>query len=203
MLSAIECLLGGTADKQPKERRFSEIDWRLTQRFVESIVNQLSIVWQDLGGLTLAIDDIDLHSDAGQVAAVSEPTFVVMIECRMNTQSSAMALMIPWAAIEPASDRIAGRGHPDDPEVLRSSGIGRALSVAPVTLRAEVASVHLPIQDILALTPGSIIPLGARAEDGVSLFAENVRLGRAQPGCNGPRRAVQIRGSEEVDRATV
>ncbi len=115
VLSAIECLLGGTADRPPKERRFSEIDWRLTQRFVESIVNQLSIVWQDLGGLTLAIEDIDLHNDASQVAAVSEPTFVVMIECRMNKQSSAMALMIPWAAIEPVSDRIAGREAPRRP----------------------------------------------------------------------------------------
>ena len=50
VLSAIECLLGGIADRPPKERRFSEIDWTLTRRFIESIVNQLSIVWQDLGG---------------------------------------------------------------------------------------------------------------------------------------------------------
>jgi flagellar motor switch protein FliM len=66
----------------------------------------------------------------------------------------------------------------------------------PVTLRAEVASVDLAIEDILALTPGSVIPFGARADDGVTLFAENTRLARAQPGSNGPRRAVQVCGPD-------
>ncbi len=197
VLSAIECLLGGMADRPPKERRFSDIDWALTRRFIEAIVNQLSIVWQDLGGLSLTIEEMDLHHETSQVAVVSEPTYVVMIECRMNKQSSALALMIPWAAIEVVSDRIAGREAPSDTEIVGSSGIGRALSRAPVTLRAEVAACELPIEQILALAPGSIISLGARADAGVSLFAENIKLGRAYPGCNGARRAVQIRGSEE------
>ncbi len=197
VLSAIECLLGGIADRPPKERRFSDIDWTLTQRFVESLVNQLSIVWQDLGGLTLSIEEMDLHHESSQVAVVSEPTFVVMIECRMNKQSSALALMIPWAAIEDVSDRIAGREAPNDPEIVRGSGIGRALALAPITLRAEVAAREVPIDEILALAPGSVIPLGSLAERGVALFAENVKLGRAHPGCNGSRRAVQIRAAEE------
>jgi flagellar motor switch protein FliM len=66
----------------------------------------------------------------------------------------------------------------------------------PVTLRAEVAAIELPIDEILALGPGSVISLGAPAEHGVTLFAENVKLARAQPGCNGPRRAVQVSGTE-------
>ena len=49
--------------------------------------------------------------------------------------------------------------------------IERAMSGVPVTLRAEVAATRLPIEDILALAPGSVIRLGARAEHGVSLFA--------------------------------
>jgi flagellar motor switch protein FliM len=197
VLSAIECLLGGIADRPPKERRFSEIDWTLTRRFIESIVNQLSIVWQDLGGLSLSVEEMDLHHETSQVAVVSEPTYVVMIECRMNKQSSALALMIPWSAIEVVSDRIAGREAPSDPEIVRSSGIGRALAQAPITLRAEVAAREIPIEQILALVPGSIISLGGRADEGVSLFAEHVKLGRANPGCNGTRRAIQIRGAEE------
>lgn len=196
VLGAIECLLGGIADKQPKERRMSDIDWALAHRFIESVVTQLSMMFMDLAGVTLEVDELDIHSDTSQVAVVSEPTFVLMIECRMNKQSSTMSLLIPWAAIEPVADRIAGRDDAD-PEVARASGIGRALTMAEVTLRAEVAAVSLPIEQILSLAPGSIIRLGVKAGDGVSLFAENVKLGRAQPGCNGARRAVQIRGSEE------
>jgi flagellar motor switch protein FliM len=196
VLTGLECLLGGSAARPPRERRLSEIDWTLARRLLESIVNQLSLVWQDLGGVSLTAGEIDLHNDAIQVASVSEPTFVVMIECRMNKQSSALALLIPWLAIDPIAQQISGRELrrvPDGSEP--ASGIGRAMSEVPVTLRAEVAAVELPVEQILALEPGSIVRLGARADDGVALFAENVKLGRAHPGCNGPRRAVQIRGA--------
>ena len=70
------------------------------------------------------------------------------------------------------------------------------MSGVPVTLRAEVAAVELPIDEILSLGPGSVIRLGAQADQGVTVYAENVKLARAQPGSNGPRRAIQVSGTE-------
>ena len=70
------------------------------------------------------------------------------------------------------------------------------MAPVPVTLRAEVASIDLPVSDILSLQPGSVIHLGAPANSGVSLFAENVKLGHGRPGANGPKRAIQVRHAE-------
>ena len=106
------------------------------------------------------------------------------------------------AAHPVGGDRAGQREHlrPQRAREEEESGdageIERAMAGVPVTLRAEVAATRLPIEDILALGPGSVIRLGARAEHGVSLFAENVKLAQAQPGSNGPRRAVQICGTE-------
>ena len=72
----------------------------------------------------------------------------------------------------------------------------KAMSDVPVTLRAEVASIDLEVSEILSLVPGSIVKFGVPADDGVMLYAENVKLARAQPGSHGPRRAVQICGPE-------
>jgi flagellar motor switch protein FliM len=197
VLMCLECLLGGSPDRPPRERRLSEIDWVLTRRLFESIVHQLSLVWQELGGVTLASGEIEVHTDASQIASVSEPTFVVMIESRINKHSAALALLIPWIAIEPIAQQVAGRDQSaSEEESGEEREIARAMSSVPVTLRAEVASVELAVEDILRLTPGSVVPLKARAEEGVSLFAENVKLGRANPGSNGARRAIQISGTE-------
>ena len=196
VLSGLEALLGGSPERVPRERRLSEIDWSLTRRLFESIIHNLSLVWQELGGVTLTAGEIDPH-DAGQVASVSEPTFTVMIECRIAKQSFALAMLIPWIAIEPVVDTISGHTDGRHPEELaRSSAMQRAMSPVPVTLRAEVASIDLEVRDILALVPGSIITFGAPAKDGVMLYAESVKLARAQPGSHGPRRAVQICGPE-------
>ncbi|MGH2858641.1 MAG: flagellar motor switch protein FliM [Solirubrobacteraceae bacterium] len=196
VLMALEALLGGAPDRTPRERRLSEIDWSLTRRLFDSIVLPLSLVWQELAGVTLTAGEIDPH-DAAQIASVSEPTFTILIECRMAKQSFALALLIPWVAIEPVVKHISGResGRQQDPS--KAARMQRALAGVPVTLRAEVAAVDLQVQDILSLAPGSVIEFGVPAADGVMLFAENVKLARAQPGSHGPRRAVQICSSQE------
>jgi flagellar motor switch protein FliM len=154
-------------------------------------------VWQDLAGVTLSIVDIDTHSDASQVAAVSEPTLVVVIESRINKHSASMALLVPWIAIDSVSQRLTGREmRAPEIESAGAAEIGRAMSTVPVTLRAEVGAIDMQIDEILALGPGSLIKLGVQADQGVTLFAESVRLARAQPGSNGPRRAIQVSGTE-------
>jgi flagellar motor switch protein FliM len=192
VLVCLECLLGGSPDRPPRERRMSEIDWSLTRRLFESIVGQMSGVWEELGGVTLTAGDIDLH-DSSQVASVSEPTFTILLECRMNKQSFALALLIPWIAIEPVAATVAGTDNLRQDDPAATPAMAHAMSAVPVTLRAEVADVDLAVADILALAPGSIVRFGHRCDEGVNLFAENVKLAGASPGANGARRAVQIR----------
>ncbi len=197
VLTALECLLGGVADRPPRERRLTEIDWTLTRRFVDSIVAQLSLVWQDLGGISLHTNVIELYNDTGQIASVSEPTLIVVFESRINKLSSALWLMIPWIAIEPVAQRIAGHDLPSSADdVAGSLAIEQAMSAVPVTFRAEVAATQLAVEEILALEPGSVVVLGGRAADGVTLYAENIKLGHGHPGSNGARRAVQVRQAE-------
>jgi flagellar motor switch protein FliM len=142
------------------------------------------------------VEDVAQQTDATSIASVSEPTFVVMVEARLSVHSTAIALLIPWVAIDPIADLIAGREHAPA-GVERDSGIGVALAAAPVTIRAEVAALDLPVADVLSLEPGTVIRLGAAAADGISMFAENVRIARAQPGANGVRRAIQVVAHEE------
>jgi flagellar motor switch protein FliM len=197
ILICLDCLLGGSPDKPPRERRFSEIDTMLTRRLIESMVHQLSLVWQDLAGIGLSIIEIETYNDASQIAAVSEPTLVVMVEGRINKHSASMGLLIPWLAIDPVVDQLSGKETREaEADLAGATEIGRAVASVPVTLRAEVAAIELPIDEILALGPGSLIKLGVQAEQGVTLFAENVKLARAQPGANGPRRAIQVSGTE-------
>jgi flagellar motor switch protein FliM len=197
ILMCLDCLLGGSPDKPPRERRFSEIDTMLTQRLIESIIHQMSLVWQDLVGITLSILEIEMHNETSAIAAVSEPTMIVVIESRINKHSASMALLVPWMAIDPVSQRLTGKeAYAPEVDAAGAAKIGQAMSSVPVTMRAEVAAIEMPIEQILSLGPGSLIKLGVQADKGITLFAENVKLARAQPGCNGPRRAVQVSGTE-------
>jgi flagellar motor switch protein FliM len=196
VLIALECLLGGSPVRVPRERRFSEIDWALTRRLLDSIVTQLSLVWEELGGVTLETGEIEVQQDISQVASVSEPTYVVVIEGRINKQSSTIELLIPWVAIEPVAQRISGRERISHDHDSDDGRVEAALAAAPVTVRAEVAATQLSVQEILALAPGSVVCFHKPAEQGVTVFAENTRIATAQPGSHGTHRAIQIRSTE-------
>jgi flagellar motor switch protein FliM len=193
ILQALELLLGGTAAQAPSERRLSEIDWALTRRLLESMTAQLAPAWRDLGGLELALGEVDLEGDAGVVAPLGEPTFAVTLANKIDGLASTMSLLIPWSAIEPVAEDILGAGartEGADPQEGRA--VQRGLAAAPVRLRAEVGAVQMPVERMLALTPGTVLTLDDRAEHGMRLYAEGVPLGRALPGLRGARRAVKL-----------
>ena len=200
VLTAVECLLGGSPDRPPRERRLTEIDWSLTRRLFESMVTQLSLVWQDLGRISLAAGEIELHNDTGQIASVSEPTLVVVIESRINKQSSALSLLIPWivdrarraADLRPRGAehrrrRGTGGGHRagDDGR----AGYACAPRSRPWTWRSTRSSRS---------SPEAWSAWASKPQDGVALFAENMKIAQGHPGANGAKRAVQIRQPEVI-----
>jgi flagellar motor switch protein FliM len=193
VLQTLECLLGGTAAGAPTERRLTEIDWALTRRMLDSLTRQLAVAWRDLGNMEISLGDVDMEADAGVVVPTGEPTFALSLDCKIDGLGSTMQLLIPWSTIAPAIDDVLGSGgSPENADPHEGRAVRRGLSGAHVLLRAEIGSVKMPVEQMLALTPGALLTLEDRAESGVSLFAEGVRLGRALPGLRGARRAIKL-----------
>ncbi len=193
VLQALECLLGGHPAQAAPERRFSEVDWALTRRLLQSMIAQLGPAWRDLGGLELNLGEIDLEGDAGVIAPIGEPTFAVALESRIDDLPSGMSLLIPWSAIGPVAEEILGSGpRLQDADSREAHAVRRGLAAAHVCLRAEVGAREMPVERMLALTPGTLLGLHDRAVEGVRLFAEGVPIGRGRPGLRGAQRAVKL-----------
>jgi flagellar motor switch protein FliM len=193
VLGAIELLLGGSEVSEIRERRLTDIDWALARHFFDRLRTQLSVIWTDLAELELELAQLETHLETAQMVPVSEPTLTLTIEARMNGVSTTLALLLPWSAIAPVADRFSTR---DDFAAARGEdevdNVRRAVGRVDMTVRAEVASVELPIEDVLALQPGDVLRLDAPADGGVTLFADKVPVHLAKPGRSGSRRAVQV-----------
>jgi flagellar motor switch protein FliM len=193
VLRSLDCLLGGSPEPSPPTRKLSEIDWTLSRRLIESVVLQLSLVWRDLGGLELALGEMDLEGDAGLIVPIGEPTFAVTFEWEIAGLPSTFSLLLPWTAIEPVAGEILGSGGLlQDTDPREAGAVHRGLSAASVLLRAEIGAAMLPVEQVLALQPGSMLRLDARAEQGVTLLAENVPLAHGMPGRSGVQRAIKL-----------
>jgi flagellar motor switch protein FliM len=193
VLFGIERLLGGGAGMNSPERRMTEIDWKLAGRIFAMLTEQLSNIWQDLANLNLSVASVDTQPASATTASVTDPTLSITFEARVARGSATMTLLIPYGSIEQVSERLGGDDgkpkHAVSPE--DASGIRNALGEVEVELRAEAGAIMLPIEQVLALKPGDIVPLGAE-ENGVSVYAADHLVGRARPGRNHNHRAVQL-----------
>jgi flagellar motor switch protein FliM len=169
----------------------------LARMFFADLVEDLSAVWEDSAGLGIELGSLESHADAGELSLVSEPTLAITCEVRLGGLSTTLTLVVPYRSIEPVADRLAATGAREgqggDEARRQMSG---ALSAVELAVRAEVASVDLPIARIATLRPGDLIEFNRLASDGVTLYAGSALLGRGAPGQSTGRRAVQFLGPE-------
>jgi flagellar motor switch protein FliM len=193
VLGAIELLLGGGSGTGVPERRLTDIDWALARHVFDRVLAQLSVIWQDMAGVELGVDSLDMHMEAAQLVSASEPTLSMTMEARLDGGSSTLALLLPWTSVAPVVESFASQ---DDAAANRGAddarSVRRAVGRVDLTLRAEVASREMAIEEVLALKPGDVLRLDAPAEAGITLFADKVPVHRAKPGRSGPRRAAQV-----------
>jgi flagellar motor switch protein FliM len=194
VLGAIELLLGGSDPSEVRERRLTDIDFALARHFCERMCAQLSVIWTDMAELELTVAQLETHLETAQMVPVSEPTLTLTMEARLAGTSTTVALLLPWSAIAPVADRFAAREDAPDRGAEEIDRVRRAVGSVGMTVRAEVAAIELPIEQVLALQPGDVLSLGAPAESGITLYADKVPVHRAKPGRSGSRRAVQVVG---------
>jgi flagellar motor switch protein FliM len=196
LLGAIELLLGGSIDGGIKERRMTDIDQALGRHFLERLLAQLALIWTDVAGLSLALETIDQHMETAQMVSVSEPTLSFMMEARLSGLSATLALLIPWSAIAPVANQFAARedGKAGGRSDHEANSVRRAVGDVEMTVRAEVASVAMPIEAVLALKAGDLLRLNSPASSGITLYADKIPVHTGRPGRSGSRRAVQVTG---------
>jgi flagellar motor switch protein FliM len=193
VLSLVERLLGGPVGKRVSTRKLSDIDRALAGHVIERLLEQLSVTWSDMAEATLKLRDLEMQPETVQLAPLSEPTLCLSIESRLDRESSTITLLIPYRSVEPVAQRLAADIYDEDTVAEDvTDRMHRAIAGVDVQLRAEVAAVDLPAEEVLTLKPGDVLRFGRRADAGVTIFADDTPVYTAQPGRHGTRRAVQV-----------
>ena len=103
-----------------------------------------------------------MHMETAQTAPVSEPTLALTMEARMERDSATLALLLPYSAVAPVVHRFSSRddvaAHGDARE---AAAVREAVGRVEMTVRAEVAAIDLPIEQVLGLQPGDVLRLDA------------------------------------------
>jgi flagellar motor switch protein FliM len=191
VLTLIERMCGGADSRPAKDRKLSEIDVVLTESLMRGLVDQLSVVWNQWFDVRLGFEQLELDTRGIQIAQLAEPTVVVTVESWLAKNTFVLTLMLPHAAVREASATFLQReaaARAEDP--VAAQAMRRALGSIAIELRARVGSLELTADQLLALSVGDVVRLGAASA--VTLYADGVPVQRGRPGRDGAKRAIQI-----------
>ena len=200
LLGLLERVLGGQTNDHPEERTLTDVDRALVSRIFQTLLDELAISFNDVADLQFALLDLETERAPAQLAPLSEPTLAMTFEFKLGALSSTMVLLIPHRAIEPVLRTAGATQHDAELAADAAAAVGEAMADVVVQLRAEVGSVDMSLERVLALAPGDILRLdGATEEGAVTLYADAIALHRAKLGRNGRRRAVGVLGPVQED----
>ncbi len=193
-MNFVERMLGGSGDTLMAERELTDIEVAIARRLFDLMLQELSRTWEDLLGLSLELDRIEMLVANLRVAPPTEPAVVLTIE--VSALASTMTLIVPYRSIEgsvhllPTSQADTSVATERDDRVAEAVFDG--LSRVEVELTVEIAPRELPLAEVLRIAPGDVVVLGGPAAAGVQVSANNAPLHRARPGRRGRLRAVEI-----------
>jgi flagellar motor switch protein FliM len=182
-LAAVEVALGSGEPEVSAPRSLSSVERKVMQRLLSPVVEAtVEALGLKPASLAVARDPGELGSwrDGGERA--DRRRLFVHLELDGPGGPSVLRVYVP--GVDPR------RGASKRP----APALPTHLEQVKVELSARLGASDVPLAELLALEPGDVIPLTARAEDPRDVYAEDKRRARAVLGAKNGRLAIRIVG---------
>jgi flagellar motor switch protein FliM len=186
-LSAVERMLGASEVKEQKPRLLSAVERSL----VQSLLVKLTTLVAGTYGLELknpryVQDFVSLYATQDGPELGDPQRLCVLVGLLGEFGSGTIRIYLGGARLLEPSPAAAAAKDKHRP------ALPSHISDLEVQLMAELASVELPLKDVLAIEPGDVIPLDVDVDSPLALYVEDEACGSARWGERSGRIALCI-----------
>ncbi len=170
----VDCLLGGTVSGLALDRPFTDVEVRLIDKTLKTVLRELSSDVLRTGSLEMT----DLASDASLVveSTSNEAVVLVSFEILCPPCQGLFQLCVPWKEAAPNTQR---------EKIAEKGGIERMRQSAakvPVVVTARLARLKLAARDFAQLKPGDVLLTDTNSSAEISLEVDGREIFRGTPG---------------------
>jgi flagellar motor switch protein FliM len=187
-LGAVERMLGATEAKEQPPRALSAVERSLVQSLLTKITTLIAGTYGiEVKNPRYAQDFVTLYT-MGDTQEQGDPQrLCVQVGLQGQFGSGTIRIYLGGARLLDPSTASAASPKEKARPVLPAH-----ISDLEVQLTAELASVELPLQDVLAIEPGDVIPLDVDVDSPLALYVEDEACGSARWGERSGRIALRI-----------
>ena len=196
VIFTIEKLFGGLGEFLNTPREVSQIEQRIMGKVMRRAYREVERSWQQVFPIHLQEVAFESNAEFVQIIPGVEPALVATFEVSVYDQHSYINVCYPYLLLE----RMLGRAGMKQwitsatsqvPERVRNR-YEDTLRTITVEMRAELGRTRLPINELLRLQAGDVIPLERRTTEPIRIFVGAKEKFLAKAGKAGKYRALRV-----------
>jgi flagellar motor switch protein FliM len=192
----IDRLLGGSGLLPVRAREFTEVEQVLIERIAVRAMMDLQQAWQHAGTFAFRVAHLETNPQFVQLTSPSEVVVAITFDVKIADLSGHMTLAFPHLLLEPVMPKLnTHRYFATAQRALsrhESEGLQDNVMRLRVSVRGVLADLQLTVRDLLALRPGSVLPLGRPATAPATVELEGVPRFAARVGTVNRRKALRV-----------
>jgi flagellar motor switch protein FliM len=188
----IDVLLGGEGRSAPPERQVTAIEEQILETVMRIICRELQTAWQMLA-LQFVFEQRQAAAQLQHLMPVDERTLSLSFELSVAESRGTLNLVFPAIVSNALLRKMAAqlgrtrrRIQPDSQRVLAR------LLECPFTLELGARIANVPLRELMRLSPGQLLLLGASVEQPAELQAAGHAMFTAMPARRGASRVAQV-----------
>jgi flagellar motor switch protein FliM len=188
----LDLLLGGPGDPVEHARELTEVDEELFRSVTELIAAQAEHVWK-ISHITVAPLPSVRMASLGQFFAIEERVVMLQFEIRVATVTSGFGLALPMSF----ASALVRHGLGDDfrrsrGDAAMKDGLRDRILQCDMRLAVELPDISIPLGEIVALRPGSVLDLCAPVHKPIVLRVSGCPIFEVTPARRGDYKSAQL-----------
>ncbi len=190
----IDRLFGGSGDTGGKVNRdLTDIEQSVMEGIIVRILANMREAWTQVIDLRPRLQQIETNPQFAQIVPPSEMVILVTLEIKIGEEAGMMNICIPYITIEPIVSKLSSQFWFSSVRRSSTTQYLGTLKDVEMQLVAEVASMNVPIRDVLNLRVGDVVRFNnTKINDPLTLSVGNKKKFYCQAGTIGKKVAVQV-----------
>jgi len=192
----IDRLLGGPGYAPNKARELTDIEEIIMGKIINRVLDNLQEAWTNVVDIKPSLKNIETNPQFVQIVPANDMVALITFNTVIGKNEGIMTICLPYIVLEPILSKL--RAHYWFASTRKESNaehlnlIKKKIEKAKIPVIAELGGAVIPIQELLQLQVGDVIPLDAPLEKELDVKIGTRTKFKARPGLIGSKLSLQV-----------
>lgn len=192
----IDRLLGGPGHAPERSRELTDIEEIIIGKILNKMLDYLQESWKNVIEVNTSLKSIETNPQFVQIVPPNDMVILITFNAIIGRNEGIMTICLPYIVLEPILSKLSAHywfaSTKKETTTEHLSLIKKKIERAKVPIIVELGGTIIPIQELLQLQVGDVLPLDNSLDKEMEVRIGTRTKFRGRPGLVGNKVAVQI-----------